>query len=826
MIRNYLKLAIRLFLKNPLYSVINTVGLAIGFAVFLMLWPFSQSELDSDTMWKDYKDIYRYNTNYYYTDNNQDWNFIKFGTDHPENARRNANDFSQFYDHTRLLLQGQIQNGNWTPFEGTEIVVSITEGQSKKQFKETHFSYADPNVFDFFGIPLVEGRHDKILDQANSIAISQKIATKYFGTGEALGKILLVNDTIPFVITGVFQDLPNNSHLNFELAASMVGIQNLISTITHTTGAQCYFKVKPGTDIDALKNDLDKAILHNFADAWKTTSRADAVLQPLTEVAFEAMSFNGFVIKSKSHLILLSIIGIVILIMAWINYSSLTLSSHEERLKEIATRKTSGAATKDLFKQFLTEAAFINVLAIFIAFIVVELTKTLTAYLLDFSVLPWSKFPITFYLFMVSIIACGIIFSALYPTLISVRYNPKLLYKKSKLINENPIVHHWLPMMQFASCIVMIILVLTSFSQTDFVLKKGFGLNQSNIVVVDFPILHKEENEKQLPYFINEISTLSNVKNITVSSAVPSDEDFSGVNVKRNNKNSIAVGVDSNGGVDENFIPFYGIKLICGRNFTRNTTADTSSIILSSLTAKRLGFTSPEQALGTQVLIGSMQKPGQVIGVYEDYEFNPLLATSAHAQRGSLLTYKNNLMPWHTPAKFSISISENNFEESISAIELAYKKSFHDGLFNWYFLDQQVKHRYEAQLSARNQIIVFTGISIFIGCMGLLGTISFKILRKTKEIGIRKVLGAEIHQIALLILKPTLRQVVLAATIGMPLSYYATHQYLQQFSERIALQWWHFAVPVFALILIMLSTIASSLWRAANNNPIEALKYE
>lgn len=823
MILNYIKLTFRLMLRNKFFNMVSITGLALGFAAFFVLWPFSQSELNSDAMWKDHKDIYRYTFNWSWTDNNLDWDQTTFSGTTPELGQRIGNDFPQVYSHTRLLLQKYFDRGH-SPL-GTEIVISIIQDQNKKQFRETHFSYADPNLFDFFGITLLKGNKDKVLEQANAIVISQAIARKYFGTEEAIGKVLIANDSIPFVVSGVFQNLPRNSHLNFELVASTVGIYNLLPGIGGAT--QCYYKIKAGTDISAMNKEIDKSAVAYFGSKFNwDTHKLETDLQPLSESAFAAMQWDGFEVKSKSHLVLLSTVGIVILLMAWINYSSLTLSGVEERLKEIATRKTAGASATDVFKQFLTEAATINFIAIFLAIIIIQLIAPVMGYLFHFYVLPWSEIQLTFYMTMLGIITGGIVLSALYPSLTARRYNPRLIYKRHKITTGNPLMHHWLPSVQFASCIVLIILVLTSFSQTDFLLKKGYGVDQSNIVVVDFPVLHQEKNRKFLPYFINQVNAMSDVRNITVTSSVPSDSDFGEANIKRNT-NDISLGIDSNGGVDENFIPFFGIQLIHGRNFMSKSHADTNSVIISRYATVRLGFSSPEKALGTRLLIGAGEKAGHVIGIYEDYEFYPLLSTKAHTRRGSLLTYKDSgLMPWMESSKIAIRVNERNFEETISSIESVYRTSFNDDLFSWYFLDQQVKQRYDAQLTARNQIFIFTGLAIIIGCMGFFGMISFKIIRRTKEIGIRKVMGAELYRITILLLKPTLKQIIIAGAIAIPVAYYYTEQYLQSFSEHIELHWWHFIVPVVVLTVILLSTISSMLWKAANNNPIEALKYE
>ena len=285
--------------------------------------------------------------------------------------------------------------------------------------------------------------------------------------------------------------------------------------------------------------------------------------------------------------------------------------------------------------------------------------------------------------------------------------------------------------------------------------------------------------------------------------------------------------------MDEDFIPFYGLNLLAGRKFIKDN--QMPGIIISRFAATRLGFNSPEDAVGTKINIqqgtGNVLE-AEVIGVIENFRnwsFLNMSQTSSEANnqgRGVVLLYNDQLFDGSVPEKISVRISSQNFEETIASIETLFKREFPSNVFTWYFLDDKMNEVYAHEKVARNQIVLFTGLALLIACLGLLGLISNKAVEKTKEIGIRKVLGARLDQIAAILLNTTIKQIVAATIIGIPVAYYLTELYLEKYSERITLQWWHFTLPVAILVVIMFSTIASILWKAAKSNPVEALKYE
>jgi putative ABC transport system permease protein len=311
-----------------------------------------------------------------------------------------------------------------------------------------------------------------------------------------------------------------------------------------------------------------------------------------------------------------------------------------------------------------------------------------------------------------------------------------------------------------------------------------------------------------------------------MSKSVVGDYVSYGVAVRRS-LNAVDYGLNTNGGVDENFVPLYGIKLVAGRNFQAGKPADQKAILISELASIRLGFTSPMEAIGEKIILPRYNRDAEIIGVYEDYESRPFYKHQ-RSRKGpdSFLTYKDYLISDFYPSKISVKINFDKLNAAIPSLDKLYKSVFPQETFDWDFLDENINRRYTSEKIARNQIILFTLIAIGIACLGLLGTVSNKAEERTKEIGIRKVLGATMVQIARILLNTSIKQVVVAAIISLPVAYYLTEQYLQKFSDRITLQWWHFAMPLGLLLLIMVGTIASVVWKAARTNPVESLRYE
>lgn len=837
MLLNYLKLSLRLLARNPFFTGINVIGLAIGFASFYALWEFSTTELQSDQFHKDYERIVRVGLNWRWTDDGgKTWGHIAIGPQRTYIADLATLDQPDIESSVRIM-NASIFSGSSGVDHGNEVLISIEDTQTRPSlFKEKKVAYADANLFTFFTIPLIYGQPDQVLSEAGFVVLSQSKAVKYFGERNPIGELLKLNDTTTLKVTGVFADLPHNSHLNFDIVISN---RNLLTRWSDRTGfawAHWYVRLREGAQLNSLETNLNNRMNDYYVETLRgfPMAKLDFLVQPLKEVAFsQSFNYDDFYPKSRTFLFTLAFIGLSVLLMALVNYVNLSVTRTTRRLKEVATRKVSGAGASDMMKQFITEAAVVNVFALCVAFTLVQLIRSPMSFLFNIHIADFSSLSnLTIVIFLVIVIA-GILLSGLYPAMISIAHHPRALFRISISSSDKRIVPSLLTISQFAAALVFILFGFVVSLQLNHILNMETGIKKEEIVIVDAPIVKSKNFSQDFEALKKQISLQPDLTTPSSSSAIAGDKwDEHVLHIKRVGA-ELFFGMD-NAAVDENFIPLYEVQLIGGRNFLPDDRAD--AVILSRFATERLGFKNPEDAIGATVNLNQKTDGNwidvEVIGVFEDFRVVPLLnmsdASSEYSNegRGIIFLYKNKLFPDFTAKKIGLKLNTVKIDEAMKAIESMYHQQFPENIFNWYFLDEHTNQAYGNEKIARNQIILFTGLAILIACMGLLGMISYKAVEKTKEIGIRKTLGARNTHIGNLLLNTTLKQMMVSVLIGLPLAYYLIQEYFKKFADHITLQWWHFAVPVVILVLIMLATVASVLYKAARSNPVEALKYE
>ena len=834
MFLNYLKLAIRLLWRNPFYTSINVAGLAVGMVSFYILWEYSTSELKSDQYHKDADRIARIGYNWESTDDGgSTWGHTLVGSAKSTLATSVKDEFPEVESYVRILEQPLFARN--VVNHGRRISLSTVDKNEDRIFKEERAVYADPNLFEFFSIPLVYGEPTQVLSEPNQVVLSQSTAQKYFGATDPRGELLKLNDTLTLKVSGVFENLPHNTHLNIDLVISNAALQTKWNT-AYLAFAQTYVKLSNGA-FREFENKLNKQNKRYWGEISKDfpNIRVTMFVQPLNEIAFsQSFLFDYFQPKSKSFLLTLAFISISVLIMAWVNYVNLSASQTNRRLKEVATRKVSGASGADMVKQFMVESSLINLLALTLSFTLIQLVRHPVQLFFKIQITEFSSLTHTTIAMLVFIILLGILIFSFYPAFIASAHNPRTLFSIHKTSERKRLLPSLLSIVQFSTAVVVIILGFVVALQLDLVMNKGLSKEQKAMVVIESPTIKGDDYTDRITLFKNLISKELDIISVTSSTAVLGDEmgdaDFE---IKRQGSTHFYF-LDRNG-VDENFIPTYAIKLLAGRNFISDDRADV--VIISRLAAERLGFKKPEEAVGNHILafhysMGNVAKREyqtvEVIGVIENYRTAPYFFSSItyNDESGIVLTYGDKLFKELAAERLTLQINLERADMTIATAEGAFKKIFPGNVFTWYFLEDHVNRVYQGEEVIRNQIILFTCVTILIASIGLLGMISLKAVEKTKEIGIRKVLGAQLSQIGILLLHSTFKQAVIAFAISAPIAYYFTQQYLEKFSERIDLQWWHFGLPVALLMIIMIITVGTVVWKAAKNNPVEALKYE
>jgi len=821
MLTSYLTLALRLLARNPFFTFINVAGLAMGFASFMVLWNYSQHELKSDQFHRDYERIYRL------------YVFGKFadgpaiaGALNPEIIRRAANDFKEIEEYTRIVKQDNFVEGSLP--HGRQLFISYTNKENKRSsFMETRIAYADPNFFDFFSFPLLVGNPRMVLSESNSVVVSKSMARKYFGVHEPLGEVLYLNDTISLRVTGVFEDLPSNTHLVFDMLISSLTIEKYLRLPDSQAWTHGYYKLQGNSSVAAFDSTLNAYVKRNFTGTLDRTfgpATYEAHLQPLKELAFNTHALDSYAPKSKYLLSVLGLVSVSVLLMAWVNYIILTLSANQGRMKELAARKAVGAHAVDFMRQFIIEAMIVNGVALLAAITLIQLIRTPAQVYFGFYVVSWSDISLTVKLLIGCAILAGIIVTGIYPAIATLNVSPKILFGEKRWAKSSFRFIHVLTVFQYSAAIALIIWAFSVYLQIAHVLNFDIGLKKDQVVVIDLPFHQDSLIRSQVKHFESQLSSNSSIMDYTFSHEVIGAR---GGFLKRNDRSETFMMEEYT--VDARFIPFYGIKLIAGRNFMSNNRADENTIILSRKAIRTLGFKSPEDALGAQILVPqdlvdlSDYAPSTVIGVFEDYFAVPFFTIHQGYTSGqSLLPSSFNT----TLRKASVRIFPGQLKNAMGQLQGEYASAFPHSLFNSNILEDQMSRAYDEEKVASNQIILFTLIALGIACLGLLGMMRHKVVEKTKEIGIRRILGARLSNIAHMMLKSTVNHILIALIIALPVAYYLAGQYLKKYTEQITLQWWHFAFPVLILIAILFATIASVLWRAAQNNPVEALKYE
>lgn len=807
------------------------LGLSIGFAVFFILWQYSQNELKSDQFHKGWENIVRFGCIPRWTDDKVNWEEAHFGINDIGFAEKISNAYPQVKDLTQILFQKnfKVHSSAYIKHEDEIFFTYIDRKDKKISFREENVAYAEENLFRFFSIPLIRGNVTHVLKDPGSIVLSEKVSRKYFGDDDPIGKTIRLNDSIDLQVTGVFKDLPQNTHLDFEI---LISTQTSFPSLDDDLfGFHCYFKLD-GVDVKAFENqintDYEKEITKAIFGEWPFGT-AKIFLQPVAEMAFTSHRWDTYRTKSALVLTIFKYSAIIILMLAWINHVNLNISSNKARMKEIAARKAVGAKTSNFAIQFIVESTVINVISCLVALTLIQLAKQPIAFIFHLYILPWGEVSSTGYLILGLVCTVGVLVTGLYPCLVAMTNSPKTLFGFMKKGGNKGSVHGSLATFQYFAAIVMLMIVAVVYSQISFVLNKNIGFDRDHVVVFDLPIGLPDKFRSHLSFLQKKIVDLTEVTGATISQSAPGDNTETFFNIARSLNHS-GFHLISNGGVDETFIPFYGISLLAGRNFNEKNAADTSSIILSEEAIRRLGFKNIEEAIGSIVLLNDGSTKTTIIGAMADYRVKPYMRFKNDPQfrgnSGQGLIYKNQLVHKTRPRKISVRVKTENFNATLAKIKEIYTAVFPGAIFNWHFLDDVIAKQYQTDSEARNQIALFTVVALIIAGLGLLGMISNRAIEKTKEIGIRRVLGAQMHKIALVLVSGTMKQVIVAAVIAIPAGYYIGLQYLERFSERITLQWWHYTAPVLILVGIMTLVTSSILWKTARTNPVESLRYE
>ena len=812
MLRNYFLTAFRFLAKNRTFSLINIVGLALGTLCCLYIVLYVTDQFSYDKHHKDAKDIYRVTSTIALSGDKHNW-----GTSSPPIAPALKNDFSQVAQYTRVAFPGTLGEN--------EHLLTYKD----KSFYETDAVLVDSTFFDVFTYHFTAGSPTGALNAPYSLVLLQHTADKLFGPGEnPVGKTVRIDDNFgkhDYMVTGVVDESLGHSHIQGNLFVNMNsgGLGDFIlhnDTWTGNNFLFSYIRLRPGADPAALERQLP-AFLDKYAGKkLKILSMEKSLhLQPVG-VIHTSSGYNPEAGKpvNASFLYLLLIIAGLIQLIACINFMNLSTARASKRAKEVGVRKVIGAGRGDLVRQFMSESLLVSVIGVLGALPLLVLAMH---YLNDITqsqvrLALFSDYRI--WLILAGMIVVTGVASGSYPAFYL------SAFRAIKVIKGNFTSHisatgirRSLVVFQFVLSIVLITGIIVIYSQLTYIRHKDLGFDPAQKLVFTF---HTGDTQEKIPAFMNDIRTLPGVRSVSrgnnyPGTFVPNDR---GVWLAGG---SFATAEDAKFMVtDEHFLQTTGIQLLSGRDFLPT---DSGSVLINETLAHKLGLTAAT-APGTRLFMGE-SVVAHIAGVIRDFNYNSL-----HDPIGSfMLFYSNGRQTLDLDMGMPhviVSISSGDYKALLGRLSAIWKRDLPSTPFQYTFLDEVVQRQYETEVTLSRILDAFTLMAILISCLGLFGLAAFSAEQRVKEIGIRKVLGASVSGIVMLLSGDFLKLVSIALVIAIPIAWWAMDRWLQAFTYRVGIQWWMFGLAGVLAVLIAVVTVSSQAVRAAVSKPVNSLRSE
>ena len=802
MIKNYLLIAFRNLQKNKVFSFINIFGLAVGMAAGLLIIQYVSFELSFDNFHAKKDRVFRVTQDRYDRGKlSTQWAGGAFAE-----GNNFKNNFPQVEDFVKIVDAGP----------------SLAINNAQKIVLEKSY-FATASFFNVFSYQLISGDPKTALKEVFSTVLTETAAKKLFGTADAVGKIFKI-DTNVYKVTGVMKDYPANTHFRSDLLISystflkFVGPKNDIDNAWLNDGCLTYLLLKPGVDPKILEAKFKPYVDGVYKKLNWSGASAVYHLLPLDKIHLSP----NLMIEAEPHgdgksVYLLAGIAIFVIIIAWINYINLATARGIGRAKEVGVRKTLGSAKGQLIMQFMLESMLLNGLAVMLAIILIIVFLPIFSALsgqnvtLDLLVKP------AFWLGVVGLFLVGSFFSGFYPAIVLSSFRPVEVMKgKLSASTGGIILRKVMVVFQFAASIFLLIGSLTVYRQVSFMETQNLGINIDQTLVIKPPLAHIDSFYRSMSAFKNECLRNPSVKSITVSTSIPGEP------VQWNAGGIKPKGTDQSQGKqyriiggDYDYLKAYGAKLIAGRVFSKDFATDPHAVVFNEKATELMGFEKPEQAIGKQ--IDFWGQVYTIIGVVQNYH-----QQSLHDAYDAIIF---RCIP-DVRGNVSVKINSANLDQTLATLKSNWKIFFPQDQFDYFFLDQHFNEQYHADKQFGQVFATFTGIGILVACLGLFGLVSYTIIQRTKEIGIRKVLGASVNTILRLLYQDFALLVLIAFLVAAPLGWLAVHQWLQTYAFRIDISWLFFAIPFIVVTSVAMATVSYLSVKAALMNPVLSLKVE
>ncbi|MEM9833904.1 MAG: ABC transporter permease [Bacteroidota bacterium] len=805
MFKNYLKITLRNLANQKLYTFLNVVGLSIGIASCLLILLYIHHELSYDTFHEKADRIYRVGLNGKIADQE-----IFTTNTTPPLAFTAVEEFPEVKSAVRLYT-------HW----GSPVV-----RYGETVISEEDVYLADSTFFDVFSFPLLAGDPKTALVEPNSIVIPEDEAQKYFGDEPPLGKTLLLdNDKTPNTVTGVLAKLPDNSHFHFSMLRSMSVLDYSRSEGWFNNSFQTYLLLHEEASAEALEAKLPGLITKyigpevqqflgvSLEDFFEQGNKYGYFLQPMLDIHLysdleDELEPNGDI----TYIYILAAIGFFIILLACINFMNLATARSSNRAKEVGVRKTLGSLRTHLVRQFLSESVLLSLIATVLALVAARLL------LLPFNSLAGKEISSALFTspwFLLSLLGLMLLVGVLagsYPALYLSSFRPaEVLKGKLKAGMKSSGIRNGLVVFQFFISITLIICTLLVYQQLEYTRTKNLGFEKENVVIVDG--LWRLDAGKQ-EVLRQDLTSQSSVVNASISNNVPPGVNNTTIFRKKADEQDILV---STYHIDYYHLPTMQIEILAGRNFSRDFPTDTAALLLNEAAVREFGFDDPLneeiQYFGGEYGQSEIYK---VVGVFKDFNFE---------------TLRNNIRPLALMlttqgSQISVRTAQGDVAASLTTVEELWKKYAADQPFQYSFLDEDFDALFRAEQRLGQVFSVFTGLAILVACLGLLGLAAFMAEQRTKEIGIRKVLGASVTSVVVLLSKDFTKLVLISFGLAIPLAYFVMHSWLKGFAFRISIGPGTFVLAGVSALVIAWLTVSWQSVKAASANPVKSLRSE
>ena len=807
MLFNYFKIALRTLARHKGFASINIIGLALGLTSGILIMIFVLDELSFDTFHTKADRI------------------MRAGTD--------------MTDVNTGAVNGTIETNGWPigklmeqNFPEVEKVVYISNSSMQvnhdnKRFDERLF-YVGDAFFNMFDFPLLKGDVNTALTKPYSIVLTESAEKKYFGDGDALGKTMTLNDSLLFLVTGVMRDVPRQSHMQFSMLISFSTYETRNSGFSYDDGwgnlnVRNYVLLKEGVDTEALKAKVANLYMDHVKDEMKQWGMYMYVrMESLSDVYLKTKRGNGMgPLGSLDRLYIVSGIALFVILLACINFVNLATARSTHRAKEVGLRKVVGSSRASLIQQFLGESFVLTVISLIVAIALLGIVLPLFNLVLnkDYS-LSWLTHP-SVLIGMAALVGIITLLAGYYPAVVISSLRPSEVLKGKLTTSQRGIrLRKFLVVFQFSISTGLIICTFTILSQLDYMLNRNLGFNSHQVLVIDADKVSDRGGMglNATSPFKHALQQLTSVEGVTFTNAVPGKPGWMGQwahAADRPDDGSIGMEYMA---IDEDYLKTLGLTLVAGRNFELNRPSEIEEgLIINETAVDKLGWGTPEDAIGRKIDSPSKHPAGTVIGVVKDY----------HEEGLQELIYPMAMD--YNPSRsryYAIKFKPTGTTDLLKEMETLWKKHYDGFDFKYFFLDENFAKQYRSEERLANLFTAFSAITVVIAMMGLVGLISFMVNTRTKEIGIRKVLGASVASITQLLSKDFLRLVFIAIVIATPLAWYLMKGWLDKFAYRTDTNLWMYAAAGFITLGIALFTVSFQSIKAALTNPTNSLRSE